>query len=618
MRLRPTARLGGRARPSGVVILAVGLLVLGVSLSVTGYSYTQHEIHRDLRVRFEEAVRHTSTAFELGVMQTASVLNGAAPVANSLIRNGGGEDGFAAGVGALVANRQPQPAPKTPAITPTSVAYVPVMANGQAVVQYRWPEHGSLDQIGADISTDSRVRKALDIARDNGQPSVALRSRSARQIAVYLPIYDPTLPATQIQTRRTALRAWVAIDISLNALVARVRASAATDRGVVVDVYVGNRTDSQLLVTSSPVSHGSLTSRTASKRIDVLGSPWTLRLRTDSSFGGATERIAPKLVLIGGITFSALAFAIVLTVGRSRDRARRAVEVATRDVRKSERELSLLNETLEKRVDERTAALEKEIFERKNAEQSLAEHAHELGRSNAELEQFAYVASHDLRAPLRTMAGFVNLLQRDYASLLDDRGTTYVGFINDGALRMQTLIDDLLEFSRVRTQTKPFSETSLDGIVARATADLAPLIAETNATITWAALPSVPCDGDQMTRLFENLHLQRNQVSIGRTTPDRRGSEPGRAGVRSVGSRQRHRHRPEIRETNLSDLPTTPYSRGIRRKWDRACDLPADHRVPQRPDLGRADRRPRVDLQVLSAYGQPIESEGSELRWTYF
>ncbi len=199
------------------------------------------------------------------------------------------------------------------------------------------------------------------------------------------------------------------------------------------------------------------------------------------------------------------ASAIVLTVGRSRDRARRAVEVATRDVRKSERELSLLNETLEKRVDERTAALEKEIFDRTNAEQSLAEHAHELAQSNAELEQFAYVASHDLRAPLRTMAGFVNLLQRDYASLLDERGTTYVEFISDGALRMQTLIDDLLEFSRVRTQTKPFSETSLDGIVARATADLAPLIAETNATITCAALPSVPCDGDQMTRLFENL-----------------------------------------------------------------------------------------------------------------
>jgi chemotaxis family two-component system sensor kinase Cph1 len=70
---------------------------------------------------------------------------------------------------------------------------------------------------------------------------------------------------------------------------------------------------------------------------------------------------------------------------------------------------------------------------------------------------------------------------------------------------MQTLIDDLLEFSRVRTQTKPLSQTSLDGIVARATADLAPLIAETNATIRCAALPSVPCDGDQMTRLFESL-----------------------------------------------------------------------------------------------------------------
>lgn len=516
MRLRPAARLGGRARPSGAVILAVGLLVLGVSLSVTRYSYTQHEIHRDLRVRFNDAVRHTSTAFELGVTQTATALSSAVRGHGLL---GDGERGFAAGVGALAQQQQQHPVPNTEGIALKAVAYVRMMPNGQAVVRRRWPEGGSLDKIGDNISTDPRVRKALDIARDTGQPSIALRSGTARQIGVYVPMYDPTLPATQVETRRAALRGWVAVDVPLTGLVARVRSIADTDRGVVVQMYAGNRADAQLLVTSSPPTHGQLTSRTASKRIDVLGSPWTLRFRTDSSFATGTERIAPQLVLIGGIAFSALAFAIVLTVGRSRDRARRAVEIATRDVRKSERELSLLNETLEKRVDDRTCALEKEVFERKNAEQSLAEHAHELAQSNAELEQFAYVASHDLRAPLRTMAGFVNLLQRDYASLLDERGTTYVEFISDGALRMQTLIDDLLEFSRVRTQTKPFSQTSLDGIVARATADLAPLIAETNATITCAALPPIPCDGDQMTRLFENLIS--NAIKFRSTEPPR-------------------------------------------------------------------------------------------------
>ncbi len=517
MRLRPTARLGGRARPSGAVILAVGLLVLGVALSVTRYSYTQQQIHRDLRTRFNDAVRHTTTAFDLAVTQTAAALTSAAPAINGLL--GGGERGFAAGVGALAQQQQQHPLPNTEGIALKAVAYVPVMPNGQAVVQYRWPENGALDKIGENISTDPRLRKALEVARDTGQPSIALRSRTARQIAVYVPIYDPTLPAGQVATRRAALRGWVAVDVPLNSLVARVRSIADTDRGVVVQMYAGNRTDAQLLVTSSPPKHGHLTSRTAAKRIAAPGSPWTLRFRTDSSFSTATERMAPQLVLIGGIAFSALASAIVLTVGRSRDRARRAVEVATREVRKSERELSLLNETLEQRVDDRTSALEKEVFERKNAEQSLAQHAHDLAQSNAELEQFAYVASHDLRAPLRTMAGFVNLLQRDYASLLDERGTTYVEFISDGALRMQSLIDDLLEFSRVRTQTKPFSQTCLDGIVARATADLAPLIAETHATITCAALPSIPCDGDQMTRLFENLIS--NAIKFRSTEPPR-------------------------------------------------------------------------------------------------
>jgi signal transduction histidine kinase len=131
--------------------------------------------------------------------------------------------------------------------------------------------------------------------------------------------------------------------------------------------------------------------------------------------------------------------------------------------------------------------------------------AEELRRSNAELEQFAYIASHDLQEPLRKVASFCQMLGRRYSGQLDERGEQYIAFAVDGAKRMQSLINDLLAFSRVGRTTACFRPVDLNACVAAAESDLETLLAETEANIEVGDLPEVPGDGSLLRQLFLNL-----------------------------------------------------------------------------------------------------------------
>jgi PAS domain S-box-containing protein len=150
-------------------------------------------------------------------------------------------------------------------------------------------------------------------------------------------------------------------------------------------------------------------------------------------------------------------------------------------------------------------AMVTDITERKRTEQALAERAAELARSNAELEQFAYVASHDLQEPLRMVASYTQLLARRYRGKLDADADDFIGYIVDGADRMHALITDLLAFSRVGTRGSPFQPTDCRRVLEQALADLRVAIQESQATVTNTELPVVMGDAVLLIQLFQNL-----------------------------------------------------------------------------------------------------------------
>jgi light-regulated signal transduction histidine kinase (bacteriophytochrome) len=149
--------------------------------------------------------------------------------------------------------------------------------------------------------------------------------------------------------------------------------------------------------------------------------------------------------------------------------------------------------------------LQKEVEVRKRAEESLREYSVDLARSNAELQQFAYVASHDLQEPLRTVSSFSQLLARRYQEKLDADADDFIAFVVEAVTRMQTLINDLLAFSRIGTRGNPFALVACEDILRGAEDNLQAAISESGAVITHDPLPALMADPIQLTQLFQNL-----------------------------------------------------------------------------------------------------------------
>ncbi|GGZ82042.1 histidine kinase [Streptomyces subrutilus] len=170
------------------------------------------------------------------------------------------------------------------------------------------------------------------------------------------------------------------------------------------------------------------------------------------------------------------------------------------------RSLALAVEAMRRRTVEELAASLRNAEELKRTAADLDAQAVELRRSNAELEQFAYVASHDLQEPLRKVASFCQLLEKRYGDRLDDRGAQYIGFAVDGAKRMQVLINDLLTFSRVGRVQDARESVALDGTLDRALRNLATAVEESEAEVTRPqTLPAVEGDPTLLTMLWQNL-----------------------------------------------------------------------------------------------------------------
>ncbi len=129
----------------------------------------------------------------------------------------------------------------------------------------------------------------------------------------------------------------------------------------------------------------------------------------------------------------------------------------------------------------------------------------DLERSNRDLEEFAYIASHDLQQPLRMVSSFVKLLGQHYSGQLDERADKWINFAVDGANRMQEMINSLLKYSRVGTKGKTFEMVESEALVRKALANLHLPVQESGAQVTYDALPTIRADGAQILRLFQNL-----------------------------------------------------------------------------------------------------------------
>ena len=160
-------------------------------------------------------------------------------------------------------------------------------------------------------------------------------------------------------------------------------------------------------------------------------------------------------------------------------------------LKRTKAELIALNRELDRRVKSRTSELA-----RSNAE---------LERSNIELQQFAYVASHDLKEPLRMVSGFCQLLASRYKDKFDDDGRKFIEFAVEGAQRMHDLIEDLLTFSRVESRARPFELTDCEKVLKVTETNLRASIEESGAAITHGTLPQVMADPSQLMQVFQNL-----------------------------------------------------------------------------------------------------------------
>jgi len=188
-----------------------------------------------------------------------------------------------------------------------------------------------------------------------------------------------------------------------------------------------------------------------------------------------------QLTFSGGIVLNLMAFYLVY----------RAIRQETTERKQAEASFRQLNDELEAKVQERTAEL-KEV----NAS---------LLYSNRELEQFAYVASHDLQEPLRAVNSYAQLLARKYQGNLDAKADKYLGYIMEGATRMQQLINDLLDFSRVGTRGRPLQPTACEAVLSQVLDHLQVAIAENQALVTHNPLPTVMGDETQLVQVFQNL-----------------------------------------------------------------------------------------------------------------
>jgi signal transduction histidine kinase len=349
------------------------------------------------------------------------------------------------------------------------------------VIDHLEPPPGNSAAFGLDFLSEANRRRAALLARRTGEPAATapislVQSRgSSLGIDLMVPVYGS--PPSQTG----APRQWTGVVYAafrLDNLLRGVLGRSA--EGVELEVY--DLGPAATVPANAPIGRHAVAfdlrpgrakaalagddDHTRIRSLAVAGRRWAVVYHRDGTTLSAGERAVPWVIGVAGVLVSLLAAALLAAMASARRRAVRLAETMTVELRERETQLR---------------------------------------ESNAELEHFAYLASHDLQEPLRTITSYVGLLERRVGGELDDRARSWLGFVSDGAGRMSQLITDLLEYSRTGRSRDDAEVVDLEQAWDLAVANLQHAIADADATVERGPLPAVRARPREMTSMLQNL-----------------------------------------------------------------------------------------------------------------
>lgn len=375
-----------------------------------------------------------------------------------------------------------------------------VSAGGRAEyfpVYFLEPYFGNERALGFDLGSNAARLEALEFARDTGETAVTAAIRLVQDtesqpgFLAFSPIYGTGAVPETMERRRSELTGFALGVFSVDDIVTEALQGAAAPAAL--DTYLFDTSAVQgrrflhfqpsesLGAPGEPLPDGEIHEGLFfAEQVFVGNRQWSLIFKPASGYFGGAGRLQQWGALSIGLLLTLLLAQHLVTSGN-----RTAV--------------------VEGLVAEKTAGL---VAANRQLESEIAERRRidaELARSNAELEQFASVASHDLQEPLRKVQAFGGRLKESYADRLDDRGRDYLSRMGQSTARMQTLINELLSYSRVKTTGGRFEPTDLSGVIKDVLADLEVPIQETGGRIIVGDMPKITADAVQMRQLFQNL-----------------------------------------------------------------------------------------------------------------